>query len=117
MSPEMLTAIIASILTFLTVVANGVFQSQREKRRDALTVENRRLDIAERAETAAHVVAKIDENTEVSVKAFDTANNVNDKIATVAVQANEHAVNSMDGVMRELASLKKMVADLARRRA
>lgn len=124
----MLTAIIASILTFFTVVANGVFQSQREKRRDALMVKNRELDIEDRIANrdagikasehfAERIVGKIDENTEISVKAFDTANNVNDKIATVAVQANEHAVSSMDGVMIELANLKKMVADLARRRA
>jgi hypothetical protein len=106
MSAEMLTATIASILAFLTIVANGFFQSQREKRRDALTVENRKLDIAERAATAAHVVAKIDENTEVSVKAFDVANNVNEKIAAGGVASND--------VARELRSLRAAVEETRR---
>jgi uncharacterized membrane protein YhiD involved in acid resistance len=111
---------IGIVVTLLTLIVNSVFQAMREKRRDDLSLKNRELDIQERREasTAAavqvgnvgdHLAAKIDENTQVSVKAFDVANNVNDKIATVAVQANEHAVTSMNDVMAELAAIKRML--------
>jgi len=111
---------IGIVVTLLTLIVNSVFQAMREKRRDDLSLKNRELDIQERraASTAAavqvgnvaeHLATKIDENTQVSVKAFDVANNVNDKIATVAVQANEHAVTSMNDVMAELAAIKRIL--------
>lgn len=119
MTTEMLTGI-GIICTLLTVLVNGYFQNQRENRKDALAIKNRELDLAERQAAASatrvqvkgigdHLATKIEENTQISVKAFDVANNVNDKIATIAGTASEHAVTSMNDVMNELGAIKRML--------
>jgi uncharacterized membrane protein YhiD involved in acid resistance len=113
MSTEMLTAI-GIFATLLTVLIKGFYQDRRERRRDELMVKNRELDIADRKANSDKLATKIDENTDISVKAFDVANNVNAKIATVAVQANDHAITSMNDVMKELASLKATAEETRR---
>lgn len=122
---------IGIVATLLTLIVNGVFQSLREKRRDELVIENRKMDIADRVanrdagikaseiltdkivgkidERASGTDGKIDANTDISAKAFDVANNVNEKIATVAALTNAHAVTSMNDVMNELAAIKRLL--------
>lgn len=105
-------AAITSIITFLGIVAEGVRRYFGDKWKAELDAKNRELDrqdridkaneIAEhlRLETARleasgrarteKVMDKIQENTDVSVKAFTEANNVNEKLVKLheAIQSS-----------------------------
>jgi hypothetical protein len=105
MTAEHLTGL-GLVMTFLTLIANGLFAWLRARRRDQLEERHRLWDIEDRKLRQAEVVAKIDANTKISSDAFDVANHVNEKIATVAEVANRTAVASMSDVMRELGVLR-----------
>ena len=105
MTAEHLTGL-GLVMTFLTMATNGVFAWLRARRRDQLEERHRLWDIEDRKMRQAALVEKIDANTKISSDAFDVANHVNEKIATVAETANRTAVASMSDVMRELGILR-----------
>jgi hypothetical protein len=78
---------------FATVLAGFIYKAIIDSR-----------DRKERQASAAHLVKKIDENTDISVKAFDTANNINEKIASNGSGASD--------VARELVGLRAAVEDI-----
>jgi hypothetical protein len=73
---------------------------------------HRAWDVEDRAARQAEMVAKIDANTEISVKAFDVANNVNEKIATVAASTKATGELSMLEISKAIAEMAREIANI-----
>lgn len=75
--------LILSIVTLLTLLINSVriyFSEKQKMERESL---ERQWDREDRISRNEKVLSRIAENTEVSVKAFNEANNVNEKLLRV----------------------------------
>ncbi len=97
-SPGQVAILATAFVTLVTTLATLVYQFVREGRRHTWEVEAakrhveaskksevERKDIADRVEKAETVLnRKIDENTEISRKAFTESNHMNEKLATQA---------------------------------
>lgn len=53
-------------------------------------------------ERLRQIVAKVDENTQISAKAFDTANNVNEKIAAIGIEIRDKVVSGTHAAPQEV---------------
>jgi hypothetical protein len=88
-----------ALITFLTLLANIWYSIYKAKRDRKWALEDRaRLD---------RVSRQIDENTQISVDAFNQANHVNEKIATVTenhVASNEELLSAVNALRAELAA-------------
>jgi hypothetical protein len=102
--------LLATLGNIFTVVGQGVTASLRARR-------DRRWAQEDLARHSNEVIRKIEENTDISRTAFDAANHVNEKIATVtataaetasavaekvAQTASETAIGSNEAVLKEL---------------
>lgn len=82
----LILAAVSSIATLVLAIIKIVVDYKREGRSHQWLVDQEIRTRSQRLEVASAITAKIDENTEVNVKALDAANNITEKIYQSGLQ-------------------------------
>lgn len=95
---------VIAVCGLLTLIVKGFLDFQRTRRLTSRFNEG-----------TTELASKIEANTDLSVKAFDSANHINEKIAQLAASTNRVAVLSMQEVLSRLSVIEELLSDCRER--